>query len=1723
MKKILFAALSLSLCVAAAAVSSGAPGADGHSLKKLWSDYENAAKADRPLKEAEILADIRDRAADMHLPWDFYDAGRKYVYAVQRRNWKARDSVRTDFAARVKAFAEPIVTLAWMKEMNGSPADECLAFASADSARLSAVRHEDFYSDMNGQMGGALVSYIANDYEYELWSLYLNGGNAYDALKAHVGDGYPCAAWLAYCVAGRLQGDKRHAAMDSLATEYGGTAVGFYLRQEVLRHIFFDKLNRKGAGSADYRAFLDACRKFEDERGRLSGVEARMAAGCTGVAELIRTLTGESLNIVVEDGCMKILFRNLDRAKVSIGPADGSGGKLFFEGEAVNEKRSFYAIDTVSMPLPALNDGEYLIRADAKDVGTACNYRQYTISLAGRRDGRGYSIFAADAESGEPLSSANIKIFKGNDKLLEYKDFRLSDIFTPLPAEALSVLSDGGTHYIEASFENGVLRKSLPVPVRMSELSYDGGENAASERYCCNIYRDCGAYSPGDTVRFKTVSYKVLPYGNAEVCAGDKLSAEQHDSENNVLGRIDLTAGPLGGAAGEFVLPYGLRNGMFSISVLRGDGNTACTSYFRVDEFVLPTFELTFDDDGKAWFKGDDITVRGRMSSYSGHGLYSAAAGYRVARYGTVVAEGSAETMSDGSFGLSFKAEEEGWYDVKVTVTDGTGETHEYRRAVYAGDRTYVSAELKNPAEGLLELIEGEDRKHMYGYILGTDTAVFVLSVRNASGQEVPAGIEYIVNDENGGCVTRGTVAGGKDLYVDMSAAPSGLYSIKAASGDAAETELVFLKAGPEDESLDAPVKRLFMPGRSEVADGEDIVLRIGTADGPVWAVAEVFGTSSELLDARPVFLGGERGKKGSSADVKFTYRDDYPDAVRVSVFYFKDGMQYCYGHDYRRRTESLSVPFEFTSFDDMILPAHDYTFSFRTLPDAECLVAIFDRSMDAIALNEWQEVRLPSPVPPYISFDVRCGASGCFFPARRFSSKSMSGAADAAVVTDMMSVKEAAEEEAVFNDALYAAGAPPAAEDVAVRKYFAGALAFMPFLHSDADGDVSFTFRTSDKLSSYYVAVYVHTMDMHNGAFRRVTTVSLPLKVSVAEPRFLYAGDEYEPAVTVSAGRDDDIEGELYLYTQQETMKKAVSVSGGGAAERFRITVPENCDTLSVKAVFVPRDGTPAEYSDAMSVDVPVYRAEQTLTEAHSAVLPHGGDVAAVLEELKGRFVNIDGNDAVYSKTLMMDLIAKSMSSDAGPSCGDVLSLSEAFYVRKAADLSGIAGPAAVDAGELLDRILACRNSDGGFGWFEGMKSSPVITAVLLERFGKLAAAGAEVPDMDASVKYIDDEIFSTRRPSLYGGISLAQYLYVRSMYPEVPFTVSGKPDKKAMKRFGKEVSSILVPSAKEGRGLQGRILAKARRTAALRNLSSSADGIALARAWGLGGSALKKMRKSVAADIVSLLEYAVEHHDGGWYYPDAAMPFGGLLESEAYAHSLLCDLLSAAAGDDPDSETGRKAFTVAEGIRLWLMLQNETQRWTVSPAFVDALNSVLGASDELKKAVVVTGVGTFSKPFRDVEASGNGFSVERKLFRGSGSDAREIMPGDSLKVGERITAEYRIWSRENRSFVRLTAPREAMFSPAVQLSGYYGWPFSPLKTQGFRAVPQGYRNVRSDRTEFYFDCYPEERSVIREDFFVTQAGVFSAPVPEIETLYAPHYRANSGWEGKHASSYAK
>ena len=1644
---------------------------DGHELTQLWLQYEQAHHADRPQKEAEILSKIKTEAARRKLPADFYDAATQYVYTVQRRDWKKRPELLQGLKADVDRFNFPLVTFLWMKEWDGASPEALKAYIHAHPDGFDG-HHPALYRGVDHYLGGALKPFIASDAEYVLWAVA-----DYDALQEVLAGRYPAAGILEYV---KLEQPYKKEALTALRDKYEGKALALFPEAQLLS-LTKEELDRAKAPSSSYEALGAACRRFEVRRKAFKDSEATLAAVCTRVERLLGNLQAQNLSLEVDSTCVKVLFQNLYHANLTL----REGKKTLKTWQLANLTRSYYLQDTVTVDLPGLPDGSYTLEAVSGELTAQETYSQYTLSLALRQEAGGRTVYVADYKSGKPLKEVTLRLLK-KDVEVASSALRLKG-FTLLPASFEKAVD--GPAYYELEAVSGE-RRSERLSLGRKDVIYK-----EKSRVYCHIYKDRGAYTPGDTLQFKTVVYEGAAAEGFQVCKGKALSVLLKDSEGNLVEKLSLKTGELGSASGRFVIPHGLRGGYCSLVV-----ENLATDSFRVDEFVLPTFDIQFEKPQELYLVGCSVPVQGVVKSYSGHSLGGARVSVAVTRYGSEVYTEEQALGADGGFFFAFEAAQTGYYHALVKVTDATGETLEAGTGWYIGEDLRVDATLQDILEADLVLAEGR-----WTPVTGTLAPKVVLQARNAGGEPVPLPVQFELYGA-GKLVATGSQPSGEALELNLP--QPGLYTLKTyvsapkPDGSLAEgkgEEQLFCVL-PSAAAVGAEVKRVFIPGALEVAAGKGIEARAGSGTGPIYGIATLFGEDREVLSSQ-MFVT----KKGSVELLSFPYEADYPDAVRLMVFYFRDGEAVRMERVYRREKDRYALPLSFTRFEDKTYPGTQYSLTLRTAPGTELLVAAWDKSLDAVQGNYWPVVNLRDHEVAWIPLNSVCGHISSSIRWDRPMFKATTATRGAVMLNagaDRMEVME----DAVAVEESKAEGAAALPAGVVPREVFASALTFQPHLRPQADGTLNVSFRTSDKLSTYYVRAYAHDGAMHNALVQKELVVTLPVKVSLVEPRFLYAGDVYEAAVAVSSITDRPVSGTLVLRAGDSVQQVPVSVEPGSTVSHiFHVEIPgasgmpDVTGHLELTASFVTPD-----FSDAVRVKVPVYPAAQQLTEAHSAVLLSSMDRDALLRELRSRFVNVSADKAELREITVLDMVKDAIPSHVEPRGNDVLSLSEAWYVRLMASR--------LPSGDLLEKILACRNADGGFGWFEGLPSNAIITAVLLERFALLRERGFAVPDVSASVKFLDAKQFGTSFPYWCGWVSDAQYMRVRALYPEVPFEVKAvsASDKKRLAEFRKYAKSYLTPSAKEGRGLQGQILSKARRLLTLRSLSASAEGKALAKAWSINLSS--KLEKSARADVESLLEYAVEHRDGGWYYPNAVMPWRGLLEDEAYAHALLCQLLSSGHSDSSGhSEHSEESLAIADGIRLWLMLQKETQRWDASPSFIDAITAVLDGSEAVLSTRVLALSASYEAPFEQIQAAGNGFRLERRFYRND----QEIMPGDSVKVGDKIEVKYKIWNGENRSFVRLTASREASLSPVRQLSGPVGGGFlRPLGTgRGWGFTPYGYRQVKASATEFYFDSYPEEDTVLSEEFFVTQAGRFVAPVAVIESLYAPHYRANSAY----------
>lgn len=1763
--------------------NGGQAAKDGLVLTGLWKDYDAAVKADRPKEMLAVLDTIISKAKAGRLHYDFYHAASQRMTVAARRDWKQRDEFNAWLDKEVGEYDEPIVT--FRHRLSKESAASMTDYVLVSKARLQAARNGAFYDDGLDELWTGLVG---DDYEYALWILGVmrRSEKAMSLLEEYVGGSYPKSAYLEFRrIVGRSYSYKdegraeKAEAMRSFARKYDGRAVSLYAKAVLLKDRFDSLSKVRPSSSADlersYKSLYADCLEVEKERLSYSkGIDKKIAGKRDDFKSLSQVLDKKEIDISFEKGVVVLKLRNLDKVKVEF-VRDAKSARPLIRKTIINPDNRFYLQDTVEVRLPVCDDGKYLFKVRNGKVAAKAEWTRQTLSIAHRADSEALRFFVADYLTGEPLEKVDLELVRSENTVAVVRDVALGkDGFTPLPEEIVSALKKGAVSYLVASYrdKDGFLHKTADHYIDGDAGSTSFVEKDASGTYC-EVFTDKSAYNPGETVGFKAVLYRGDISGSLQTFgSGAGVKAELVNPEGKTLCDKELKTNEYGSVAGSFDLPAEGRNGSFQVRITSGD--LEVSKWIVVDEFILPTYDLSFDTADRLFIVGDTLEISGKVFSFSGHPLSSAAVSYSLDRRGGTLASGQLTLEADGSFTVRFATKDDDYYggflNLTVKVVDSTGETKEFSKYVPVLDYFSLVADVTNASAGAVE----PSRKDGRGtpFMVSGDKAVVLFGAEDIMRNKMtsPVEVSYSLTDASGEKVVSGNTFTGRTEEIALPKA--GLYSLEAESRIvredgrkvSAKKQVMILCVNDTAVTLDAKVRNFFKPV-GDCADGwlrsgEEIKVQFGAGEGPVWAVVELFGDKRQLLEHKIVYLDGKVGETGSVTFLTYNYKEDYPDAVRLMVRYFRDGTCSSFDKEFKRERSTLELPLEFSTFTDKALPGKEYSLTLKSAPGVEAVAAVFDKSSESISPNEWPTVRLSEfgAEMVYVTSSLGGVCGQVLYDemligyaprqakvrglGRNNASERvelMADSADGGYVESsaapvlMMSKAELAEEEVT-------------SQGVGVRSDFSSSLAFEPFLRSGADGRMFMKFRTSDRLSTFIVQVWAHTKEMRNACVRREVVVTVPVKVALVEPKYLYKGDKYVLRATVSNSSDKSVAGVAALHTYSSkdyegsrpfaSRTRGVTVpAGGSVVVEFEVD-PKDHDELGLKVVFADNAKT---FSDGVFVSLPVREARQTLTEAHSAVLTAGADRDALVRRLESEFTGTTSKGAEVKEVDIRRMVLDALPSKVEPTGKDVLSLTEALYVRKVAASLGAKVEVKMSDEALVERIKACLNAGGGFGWFEGFRSSPIVTAVVLERFAKMRDAGIDYGgiDADSSVKWLDSNQFlhGGVSPRWCGRLSMEEYAYVRSMYSSVPFDVSAqtrneKSDySRSFKDFRKEVKDYLLPSAKDGRGLDGQILAKTRRIKTLANLVGNDGGLALASSWGVRFSAASRMNQSIAADVQSLLEYAVPHVSGGWYYPNAVMPFRGLLASEAYAHSMLCDLLSSeyvGSAEVTSSTEDVTARQIADGIRLWLMLQKETQKWDVDPAFVDAVNSVLSGSADILATKVVSLTKTYTVPFSRIVAAGNGFSIERHFYKkvdgGNGKDGRlEIFPGMKLKVGDRITAEYRIWSQENRSFIRLTAPREAAFRPVDQLSGAYGWRLNPLSVAGAWSItPQGYRDVKSDRTEYWFDVYPEEKTTVAEDFYITQEGTFSAPVVTIESLYAPHYRANASFGGSLATT---
>lgn len=595
---------------------------------------------------------------------------------------------------------------------------------------------------------------------------------------------------------------------------------------------------------------------------------------------------------------------------------------------------------------------------------------------------------------------------------------------------------------------------------------------------------------------------------------------------------------------------------------------------------------------------------------------------------------------------------------------------------------------------------------------------------------------------------------------------------------------------------------------------------------------------------------------------------------------------------------------------------------------------------------------------------------------------------------------------------------------------------------------------------------------------------------------------------------------------------------------KQFNLKLPENIsssDFYSCSFQFTPDPKWNAVLALPYLMSSPYECSEQTFNRLYANLLAR--DVMQQnpkLETLLQQFA--DSNPEAFCSKLSQDENLKQILLTETPWVMDAQNEEERIQ-----NIFSLFNEKAVNRNILqaVRKLEYAQNSDGGWPWFSGGKSSSYITEYLLEGTGRLLENEMRLPNnmflskntVTKAVKYIDDEFeeryeeLRRNHPNLlkeegmYAG-SL-YYLYVRSFYL------------KQVKAEGKGYHFFLKKLAQDAPKMQN-IYLKTMAALTFYRVGNELAGNASTQQRSTANTYIK-LAKQLMESVKSQAQYSEEmgmfwkKQGRGYYW------YESLIERQV----LLMDAFERILQDEKS----------VQQMKIWLLQQKRTQDWGTTKSTADACHALLAHDLQLdgqrKEKIYVkvcedefTFVDTLQLPFkqdikscivdngkkevtlqRDNDALSYGavfyqyyqdmdqisasssdmpLAVDRDIYRVGLNERGEVLePLDAnttLKVGDKVRVRMTISCDRDLEFVHLKDYRAAAFEPTSAVSRH--------RSQDGLYYYESYKDAS---VNFFFDWLPKGKYVFEYTLFVTQAGTFNSGYANIQCMYAPEFVSHS------------
>jgi hypothetical protein len=526
-------------------------------------------------------------------------------------------------------------------------------------------------------------------------------------------------------------------ALEKLKRDHVGSSGAGEIDFTLANHLYYLESGNKGDNAKTAVSVLErAISRYPHTYGEKMCQQLLRQIRATSISTNVEQINLPNQNILVQLG-----FRNVRKVWVKV--VQGNFDRV--KWHALTSEQQFQTINGLppiqnrtwdiqdpgdfqphqtEIALEALPLGNYwVLLADNPDfqpkTGTV-SYTDFSVSAiaAVTYIEQGLTNFVlADRRSGTPLADVHLDFFRydynaGNAVLqkvgstISNRDgFAKSSIAPNTPAVQVLATMGKDTQWIGTAYN----------------YHYEGSHDRRAQ---VQFFTDRAIYRPGQTVYFKGLVVRQTQTGSDTrllplIVANQLVTVKFYDANGQVKNQVKCKTNEFGTFNASFAAPA---TGLFGQMSIQADEGAWGQTYFSVEEYKRPRFEVTMKPVEGAFRVNDKITVRGEAKNYAGNAVDGAQVRYRVVRiarlpywgfagfwkrpnYNTQtemeIQNGKTTSASDGSFSIDFTAipdpatpkKENPIFDFQiwVDVTDITGETRSNSCAVSAG---YVALQV---------------------------------------------------------------------------------------------------------------------------------------------------------------------------------------------------------------------------------------------------------------------------------------------------------------------------------------------------------------------------------------------------------------------------------------------------------------------------------------------------------------------------------------------------------------------------------------------------------------------------------------------------------------------------------------------------------------------------------------------------------------------------------------------------------------------------------------------------------------------------------------------------------------------------------------------------------------------------------------------------------------------------------------------------------------------